>query len=134
MSADDDRRRFAEELRRCSQALVSTTAGAPLRKLQQFARGMLFGAQDRRMRTLGFIIDEWVKDYYLNFAGDVVSPLWERIELIRKELLRQKASPALDLLATAVAEGTDPTEALEELITSYLDGIAAANLELEQVM
>jgi hypothetical protein len=95
---------------------------------------MLFGAQDRRMRTLGFIIDEWVKDYYLNFAGDVVSPLWERIELIRKELLRQKASPALDLLATAVAEGTDPTEALEELITSYLDGIAAANLELEQVM
>ncbi len=134
MSAEDDRMRFAEELRRCSQALASATPGAPLRKLQQFARGILFGTQDRTMRTLGFILDEWVKDYYLNFAGDVVSPVWERIEQIRKELLRRKASDALGLLATSLAEGTDPSQALEELITSYLDGITAANLELEQAL
>jgi hypothetical protein len=134
MSAEDDRMRFAKELRRCSQALMSTTAGAHLRKLQRFAQGMLFSTSDGRMRTLGFMVDQWVKDYYLNFAGDVVSPHWEGIELIRKELLRQKTSHALDLLATAVAEGTDPTEAFEELITSYLDAITAANLELEQVL
>jgi hypothetical protein len=124
--------RFAEELRSCSQALASASPGAPLRRLQHFARSVLFDTPDRKLRTLCFIIDEWVKDYYLNFAGDVVSPSWERIELIRKALLRDKASHAFDRLANAVAQGTDPIEAVEELVTSYLDGIVAANAELER--
>jgi hypothetical protein len=132
MTVEDDRMKFAEELRICSRALASASSGAPLRRLQHFARDVLFSTPDRKLRTLCFIIDQWVKDYYLNFAGDVFSPSWERIEVIRKELLRQSASHAFDRLADAVAEGTNPIEALEELVTSYLDGIAAANVELER--
>jgi hypothetical protein len=132
MNSDDARARFVEELRKCSGALLSASSGAPLRTLQHFANAMLFNTADRSMKAVCFIMDQWVKDYYFNFAGDVVSPRWERVEQIRKDLLQQKASRAIDLLATAVAEGAEPTKALEELITSYLDAISAANLELAQ--
>ncbi len=132
MNSGEARVKFTEELRKCSRALVSASNGAPLRTLQHFANAALFDTPDPAVKMLCFIMDQWIKDYYFNFAGDVVSPQWERIEQIRKNLLQQKASLALDRLATAVAEGAEPTKALEELITAYLDAISAANLELEQ--
>src|SRR5687767_11687556 len=99
MSVSEERMRFADEIEQCSAALVGYLPGAPLRKLQQSAQRLQFDSVDNRLKTLGFIIDQWIKDYYLNFAGDIVTPDWQQIETLRKELLQNKVSHALRLLA-----------------------------------
>lgn len=130
--ADEERktdgRLLSESLKECADSLSRETEadeGAPLRRVQRLARSLMFDSEDAYIRTISFIIDEWVKDYYLNFAGDIFSPAEEDIERIRAKLLHDNVSPALKALSVAVAneERSETLKGVEALTTSYLDSI-----------
>jgi|SRR5438132_4904314 len=130
MSLQSSRERFADELTRCADSRSAITDVAPLRNLQHFVQGVLY-EDDRELRALAFIIDEWIKDYYLNFAGDVVVPAWEAVDSIRQDLLQQHVPNTFRELANALTERTDIFKPIAELIAVYIDSIKAANREVE---
>ena len=108
--------------------------GAPLRELQRQVYTVVSNTADPFLRTLGFIIDQWIKDYYYNFAGDVMSSAWAEVETIRAKLLRSATSQALMHLAAALSADSkaDGFCAIELLISSYLAAIDDANMVVER--
>ncbi len=103
--------------------------GAPLRELQRKVHALVNTTADPYVRTLGFIIDQWIKDYYYNFAGDVMSSAWAEVEAIRADLLKDSTSQAFIHLASALSSDSkgDGFAAIEELVSFYLAAIDEAN-------
>ncbi len=126
--APEDGRRLSAALRECADQLsAGTSARAPLRALQQVAHTIVESAADSSVRTVAFVIDEWVNDFYLNFAGDIVFE-WQRVEEVRETFLRNQAAAALSELSRALKGApSDVLTALEVLVVSYLDAVRQAN-------
>ena len=126
--AINERERFAAALRDCAAQLSAGSGRAPLRTLQRVARSIVEGSSaESSVRTIAFLVDQWITDYYLNFAGDIVAG-WEHVEQIRVALLREKTADAIAQLSDAVATGSsDVLKALEALIGSYLKAVDSAN-------
>jgi len=121
-------------LNHCSEALADRcSSNAPLRQLQHLVRSLLYVGSDSYLRTIAFILDEWIKDYYLNFAGDIMTRNWSQVDAIRTELLSGPTSTALAKLSEAVSAGSQEAfSAIEQLVVSYLDAIEKANLAIKQ--
>jgi hypothetical protein len=126
---EDKRKQLVALLGQCSAELrTGQNSNAPLRRLQDFVRPLLYVRTDPDVRTIAFILDEWIKDYYLNFAGDIMSSNWSDVDKIRNDLLSEKTAIALARLAESVVSGPDRAfHAIEHLVVSYLDAIEEAN-------
>ena len=128
---------LASSLRATAEAITNRQYGkAPLRDLQRRAHAVASSSGDAYLRTLGFVIDQWIQDYYYNFAGDVMSSAWEEVEKIRIALLREVTSQGLMPLASALSTGmkADGFSAIEVLISSYLTAIEKANTTVEKAV
>ena len=133
----DRRILFAASLAACAEGLSDgKRSGASLRQLQRQAQAIIMGAnEDVYLRTIAFIIDQWVKDYYFNFAGDVISAAWTSVEDVRIRLLSRDTSRALNCLADAIPSGsTEAFEGLQGLVCTYLEAIKTANAEVNRVI
>lgn len=121
--------KLSEALKDCADTLrTEPDKGAPLRKVQRLARSLLFSSEDSYTRGLAFILDEWIGEYYLNFAGDIFSPAAEDLERLRQALLREKVSSAFESLSRAVdsRNEADTLQGLQALAVSYLDTVKDA--------
>lgn len=124
-------------LRKCSGILCSPldalTGGGmpgnhPLRELQSVARSLIYGEEDLFLRTVAFLLDLWIEDFYFNFAGDILSPASEAVDEIRDKLLTESIGPALSRLSEVISSRTtDVFDPFQEIATSYLNARLAAN-------
>jgi hypothetical protein len=118
---------WAAALVECGDALSKGGPGAPLRRLQTFLRGEIAGGSSSS-KTLAFLIDEWIRDYYLNFAGDLLPSASEEVERIRGLLMSDRIGPALSDLGKRIDAGSVAWfSSLEAMIVAYLDAVSEAN-------
>ena len=128
---------FAACLRTCAQFLEDgRLTGSPLRELQRHSQRLMDVAEgDTHLRTLAFIVDQWIKDYYFNFVGDVISTAWREVEEVRIRLLSRDTSSALRAVAESVVADLDKgLGAVENLVCTYLNAIKKANDEVNRAM
>lgn len=134
MAFDDTNLRsvVSNDLRVCAQLLsAGHEDGAPLRKLQKQLQVHIASPENQLITTIAFILDLWIADYYFNFAGDVVTPVWQEVDAIQSSLLKKDVSDALlHLSETIMSEEQNPTSAFERLVTSYLKAREQANSEV----
>jgi hypothetical protein len=126
---EQTRSEFSHRLRDCALSLSQGQSGnAPIRELQSHARELFFANSDSYLRTIGFLLDQWIKDYIFNFAGDVITLNSEAVDEIRERLLREDTATALLDLSGAICSAPENAfAAIERLITSYLEAIQEAN-------
>ena len=98
----------------------------PLRILQQELRRVLEeGGEDRLARTVAFLVDAWIRDYFLNFAGDVLSPASLAVDEIRKRLIQGQVVDAFEKLGAGLTgDSSEIIEAQVMLVCSYLEAIS----------
>lgn len=101
---------------------------APLRALQKVSRAATHSASNGYIRSVAFILDTWIADFYYNFAGDIVSPNWEQAHIVREQLIRTRSAMILKQLAEAISEESAGATwlAVQELIASYLEAVEVA--------
>jgi hypothetical protein len=135
MSIDQTQRNeFSRRLVSCADALkVGKRGNGAIRELQSYLRQLFFASTDGYLRTIAFVLDEWIKDYILNFAGDVVTPNSEDLDEIRERLLSESIALALMELAEGTRTSSEKAfAAIERLVVSYLDAIQEANKVVDE--
>ena len=118
-----DHRGLALALRECADMLAGgETDQAPLRKLQRVARNFQSASGDLYVRAISFVLDAWIKDYYFNFAGDIVSPASQRVDDIRERFLGTDVATALAELSEHVENrSVESLRSIEKVLGAYLD-------------
>ena len=132
--------RVALELEKCSKFLCNAPGCSdeggepvqhPLRELQRVARSVMYEGKDPYVRTVAFILDLWIEDFYFNFAGDVLSPASEAVDKIREKFLTESLGPLLGTLSEVVLrDSASGLGVFEKIATSYLDARLEANVQV----
>ena len=82
------RNQVVRALKGCADSLCAKEfEDAPLRLLQREIQPALRDREDSSLRTVAFLLDAWVDDFYFNLATDVPSKVSEEFDTLRTQFL-----------------------------------------------
>lgn len=116
---------LASAISECAQSMEEEPDDkAPLRELQSKAKRALLEHEGDHERTIAYLLDVWIDDYYFNWAGDIDT---EKVEEVQRRFAHD-ASRAMRKLAESLRgqNAEETLAALARLICRYLDAVREA--------